>query len=118
MTRRILIADDYPHAAATLAAFFNLQGDDVQATSASNGDEALRIALADHPDVVLIDIEMPGMSGIEVARRMRAAFDGWHALLIGMSGRPQDGVDLSGVFDELLVKPLDLDALQQRLSSP
>jgi CheY-like chemotaxis protein len=66
----VLVVDDMPDTAETEAAVLALHGH--AARTAAGGEEALRLAAQDPPDVVLLDIGMPGMDGWELARRLRA----------------------------------------------
>src|SRR5207248_7534671 len=67
--RRILVVDDNVDSAETLAALLRLWGHEVQ--SAHNGSQAIAAARVMQPEIALLDIEMPAMSGYEVARRLR-----------------------------------------------
>jgi CheY-like chemotaxis protein len=67
--RRVLVIDDNADAADTLVAILSLLGHD--AVAAHNGAEGLRAAEKQHPDVIFLDIGMPGMNGFEVAVAMR-----------------------------------------------
>ena len=70
MTQRVLIVDDEPPARARLRRLVGeLAGVEV-AAEASNGEQAVRLAGELHPDVVLLDVRMPGMNGLEVARHL------------------------------------------------
>lgn len=68
---RILIADDHPVVRDGLAAIISTQPDFVVVGEAGNGDEVLQMVKTLHPDVVLLDLEMPGMDGVEALRAMR-----------------------------------------------
>ena len=69
MSRKILIADDEPSIVAALE--FLLQRDGYDVRVARDGEEALRLIEASHPDLVLLDVMMPQKSGYEVCARMR-----------------------------------------------
>ena len=71
MTVRILIADDHGVVRAGLRALLDGVGDLEVVGDASDGSEALRVAEQLRPDIVLLDISMPGVGGIEVTRRLR-----------------------------------------------
>jgi PAS domain S-box-containing protein len=109
---RVLVVDDNRDAAISLAALLRTLG--AHARSAHDGTEALD-AYRDHlPDVVLLDIGMPGMDGYEVARRLRAIPSDRRPLLVALTGWGQEedrqrAVDAG--FDHHLVKPADLRAL-------
>ncbi len=69
---RVLLVEDQRMVLGALAALLELEDDITVVGRAESGDEALRLAADQKPDVVLTDIEMPGMSGLELAERVRA----------------------------------------------
>jgi two-component system response regulator NreC len=73
MTIRILVADDHGVLRAGLRALLNAEPDMKVVSDASDGAEALQLAISRRPDVVLLDISMPDDTGIEVTRRLRGA---------------------------------------------
>src|SRR5260370_33040014 len=81
---RVLVVDDYVDNAESMALLLRLCGHDVETALA--GPAALRAAQALQPDAVLLDISMPGMSGYEVARRLRSMFQN-RVLLIAITAR-------------------------------
>lgn len=105
---RVIIADDYDDTAELLALL--LESSSPHRTSvAKNGEEALRLALDCRPDVVLLDIDMPKMSGLDVARAIRAFYGVNRPTLIGISGRHDISViSKDGAFDHVLQKPVDV----------
>ncbi|HEV7609599.1 MAG TPA: ATP-binding protein [Steroidobacteraceae bacterium] len=113
---RILVADDNRDAAESLALVLRFSGYDV--SIAFNGAEALEIAQRDRPRAAIIDIGMPGMSGHEVARRMRLEAWGRNAVLVALTGWGQEqdkqAAKAAG-FDEHLTKPVDLDDVERIL---
>jgi DNA-binding NarL/FixJ family response regulator len=78
---RILIADDHPVVRDGLAAMLATQPDFEVVAMAANGQEAVRLAAERNPDVVLLDLEMPELDGVEALSRMRAASPGVRALV-------------------------------------
>jgi CheY-like chemotaxis protein len=70
LSKKILIADDEPNIVAAVEFLLQRSGYEVQV--ARNGDEALKLVEATHPDLVLLDVMMPQKSGYEVCMRMRA----------------------------------------------
>lgn len=73
MTRRVLLVDDDPHIRALLAFAFDKAGFTVE--EAGDGEEALGAVARQAPDLVVLDINMPRMDGLEVCRRLRASSD-------------------------------------------
>jgi DNA-binding NarL/FixJ family response regulator len=78
---RILIADDHPVVRDGLAAMLGTQPDFEVVATAANGPEAVRLAAELKPDVVLLDLEMPELDGVEALARMRAASPAVRALV-------------------------------------
>ena len=114
----VLIVDDNRDSADSMATLIGMLG--FRTSVAYDGDEALRIAADLRPDVVLMDLGMPRMSGHEVARRLRAQSWAASILLIALSGWGQDEDrrrTAEAGFDHHLVKPLDLDALTLLLAA-
>ncbi len=115
---RILVVDDNEDAAATLAVLLNLIGH--QTHVAHDGQEALVAAAACRPEVVLLDISLPKLSGHEVARWLRAQPWGRDIILVAVTAMDQERFRLeshrSG-FDAHLVKPVDLRTLEALLAA-
>ena len=113
---RILVADDNRDAAESLALVLRFSGYEV--SIAFGGAEALEIGERDRPRAAIIDIGMPGMSGHEVARRMRLEAWGRNAVLIALTGWGQEqdkqAAKAAG-FDEHLTKPVDPDDVERVL---
>lgn len=105
---RILVADDNVDSAASLAMLLEFEGHDV--ATANDGAEAVEKAAVFAPEVVFLDLGMPGVDGIEAARRIRALPHGRQALLVALTGWGQAGdrerTEAAG-FDHHLVKPVD-----------
>ena len=104
---RILIADDDRDTTASLAALLRDEGHDVH--TAARGDELLALCSALRPDVVIADIELPGMSGYAVAQEARQRDGPLAPLLIAISGKWTKTSDKllghSMGFDHYLLKP-------------
>ncbi|MEN6624915.1 MAG: response regulator [Candidatus Sumerlaeia bacterium] len=116
--RRILVVDDVADSAESLADLLILWGHDIQ--TAHDGPTAIKVAHAFQPEVVLLDIAMPGMDGYEVARKLREMEECADALLVAMTGYGQEedrNRALDAGFDRHLTKPVDLEELQKLLTS-
>jgi CheY-like chemotaxis protein len=83
MRPRVLIADDETHALSVLSASLSNAGFDV--VMAANGSVAHDLAIRERPDVLVVDYQMPGLSGIELCTRLRAAGDAGRAPAILMA---------------------------------
>ncbi|GLW05993.1 DNA-binding response regulator [Microtetraspora sp. NBRC 13810] len=81
---RVLIADDQDLVRGGLAALLGLEDDIEVVAEVGRGDEVPPAVAAHRPDVVLLDIEMPGLSGLEVAERLT----GCHVIIVTTFGRP------------------------------
>jgi signal transduction histidine kinase/CheY-like chemotaxis protein len=115
--RRILIVDDSRDGGESLALLLRVLGAEV--ALAHSGRQALECVAAFNPDVVLLDIGMPGMDGYEVARRIRANPAHRNMQLIALTGWGQDEDrqrSAAAGFNHHLVKPADVDKLRQLLS--
>jgi CheY-like chemotaxis protein len=117
-SHRILVVDDNIDAATTLATLLKFLGADVQL--AHDGPAALTGIEKYRPDVILLDIGMPGMDGFEVAKRIRQQPEFNHVTLIALTGWGQEDDrrrTLEAGFDHHLIKPADIVALQGLLVS-
>ncbi len=88
MTIRLLIADDQALVRGALAALLDLEADLEVVSEVGRGDEVIAAAKASTPDVALLDVEMPGLDGIEAAAALRAAVPGVRILMVTTFGRP------------------------------
>lgn len=110
---RVLLVEDNSDAADSLAMLLELLGHHVRV--AHDGVVALEVAPANVPDVMLVDIGLPGIDGYEVARRVRQHPELKHVVLVALTGygREEDRRRaLAAGFDYHLVKPVDPDLLQ------
>jgi signal transduction histidine kinase len=115
--RRILIVDDSRDGGESLAILLRVLGAEV--ALAHSGRKALECVDAFRPDVVLLDIGMPGMDGCEVARRIRSNPANRQISLIALTGWGQDEDRKRSVaagFNHHLVKPADIEQLRQLLT--
>jgi len=108
---RVLLVDDEVEFVSALAERLNLRG--FEAQIATSGVEALRKVDASPPDVVLLDVLMPGMSGLEVMKQIKK--DHPQVQVILLTGRGSwDGIQgiREGAYD-CLMKPIQIDELMQ-----
>jgi two-component system, sensor histidine kinase len=116
--RKILVADDNVDAAESLALVMRMWNHEVYV--AQSGSAAWAMALRDRPDVCILDIGMPGMSGYEVARRIRNQPWGEETLLFALTGWGQsEDVERAKAagFNEHMTKPVDLERLSMLLAN-
>jgi two-component system phosphate regulon response regulator PhoB len=112
MTSTILLVDDYPDAVDVLALYLTGLGFDV--ITAHDGERALSEARRARPDLIVMDLEMPVLSGYEVAARLREEAETRGIPLIAATGHSharqlEDAVKAG--FDAVIVKPCDPDEL-------
>jgi PAS domain S-box-containing protein len=114
VTKRVLIADDNVDAAESLQLWLQLAGHEVR--TAANGIEALSVAEAFLPEVALLDLGMPDLSGFDVARRIRSAPWGRAIVLIALTGWGQEEDrrrTAEAGFHHHLTKPIPPDAIEE-----
>jgi len=105
----ILMIEDDADAREVLQISLEAEGQLVRV--AANGDDGIALAAATRPDVVFIDLGLPGLDGFEVARRLRALL-GTTVRLIALTGRTEDREATAAAgFDGHLLKPVGADAI-------
>ena len=113
---RMLVVDDEVDIANMLAEYFRMEGYDV--TCANSGAEALAAASAGAaPDIMLLDVNMPGMDGFEVCRRVREHLS---CPIIFLTARVEDVDQLDGFAagaDDYVMKPFSLEVLGRRVAA-
>jgi two-component system cell cycle response regulator len=118
MTARVLVVDDIPVNVRLLEAKLSAEYFDV--ITASSGAEALEKVAAEAPDIVLLDVMMPGMDGFEVCRRMKADPVGQHIPVVMVTALNDRGDLVRGLeagADDFLTKPVNDTALFARVKS-
>lgn len=116
---RILVVDDDPDIRDILERF--LSGLGCQVETVGDGEAALEALLREPPDVLLLDLELPELSGLEVLRRIKmASAEGLDIIVITMSGHPVAERHLGPKSLELgasdfIMKPFDLEYLENTL---
>jgi PAS domain S-box-containing protein len=116
--RRILVVDDNVDSASSLATLLELSGHETR--TVHDGLSAVEETLAFAPDVVLLDLGLPGIDGYEAARRIRTQPDGRSILIIAVTGWGQEEDrrrSREAGFDHHMVKPLRAAALEHLLAS-
>ncbi len=114
---RILVVDDNRDAAESLAMLLRFAGHEVH--TAHTGPAALTAAGKFRPGVVLLDLGLPGMDGLEVARRLRRDYSAHEMRLVALTGYGSDEDRRQcheAGFDDHLLKPVELDALERLLA--
>ena len=112
--KRVLIADDNVDAAESLQLWLEMAGHEVH--TALTGPAALKAAETVHPQVALLDVGMPGMSGLEVAAKIREAPWGREMVLIALTGWGQEEDrrrSKEAGFDHHLTKPVAPDVIEE-----
>ena len=115
--RRVLIVDDSPQVRQELRTLLPLVGDIEIVGEAADGHEALRLAQALQPEVVLMDLEMPDLDGYEATRQIKASFPSCRVVALTVHGYEgaRQKASQSGV-DVFLVKGGSIETLVQAIS--
>ena len=108
MSARILVVDDIESNVRLLQA--KLSAEYYEVLTASDGPTALAIAASERPDIVLLDVMMPGMDGFDVCRRLKEDPETRHVpvvLVTALDGRADRVAGLEAGADDFLTKPID-----------
>jgi DNA-binding NtrC family response regulator len=111
---KVLLVDDEKEFVSTLAERLRLRG--IQADETGSGEEALRLISEAAPQVVVLDVMMPGMGGLEVLKRVKSTHPEIEVILltgIGSTKEAVEGMKL-GAFD-FLMKPLQIEELIEKI---
>src|SRR5262245_4308621 len=110
-TMRVLVVDDFPNAAQASCFLLELLGHECKL--AVSGEDALAVAASFHPDIILLDLELPGRSGFDIAREIRAAEkNGAHVFLAALTGLQfTEQNSTAAGFDVHLTKPASAEKL-------
>jgi CheY-like chemotaxis protein len=107
---RVLVVDDNADMVASLTALLNLHGHDTR--SARNATDIVARLREHDPDAVILDLAMPGKSGLQAADEIRASLPGDRPMLIALTGERQAGPPrLPPGFNYFLTKPCDINVL-------
>ncbi len=115
---KILIAEDEPDIRELVAFMLRFAGYEVMA--ASNGEEAVQAATRDIPDLVLMDVRMPRMTGYDACRLMKANPDLHDVPVVFLSAKGQESEIQTGLeagAEEYLLKPFSPDELTSRVKT-
>jgi len=113
---KILIVDDEVLFSEALIRFLNLEGYD--SFSASAGEDALRLVKSQKPEIVLLDIRMPGMDGLEVLKRLRQEKENENMAIIMLSARDEESIIMQALAlgaDDYLLKPFEERQLKRKI---
>lgn len=114
----VLLVDDYPDTLEMWTLYLRAHGYSV--STADNGIDALAMARADIPNLVILDLDLPGISGYEVARRLRGGESTSQIPLIAATGYSADqqlAEARDAGFDTILVKPCDPEGLVRAIEN-
>jgi two-component system alkaline phosphatase synthesis response regulator PhoP len=116
--KKVLIADDEPDILEIIQ--FNLQNEGYEVVTAKNGIEAIDQAKKQHPDLIILDIMMPGKNGIEVCDilRLQPAFN--DTLIIFLTALSDEGTEIRGLetgADDYLTKPVSPKVLVSKVNA-
>lgn len=117
-SRKILIADDEPDILEILK--YNLLRDGYQVITASNGDEAIMQAKATHPDLIILDIMMPGKNGVEVCQVLRAQPQFKDTLIMFLTALSDEATQIKGLSmgaDDYISKPVSPNIFLSKVGS-
>ena len=111
---KILLVDDEVEFVTTLAERLQLRG--AQAQSATDGEEALHMIETDPPQIVILDVMMPGLGGLEVLKRIKIQYARIPVILLTGRGSTKEGIEgmRLGAFD-YLIKPINIEELIEKI---
>lgn len=118
MNYRILLVDDEPDILEFVG--YNLRREEFEVYTASNGREALEVAEQVQPHLILLDMMMPEMDGIETCRRLREIPSLAHTMVVFLTARAEDESQLEGFevgADDYITKPVKVKLLVSRLKA-
>ncbi|MBX3014182.1 MAG: response regulator transcription factor [Caldilineaceae bacterium] len=109
----ILVVDDDPKIRSVLSRGLRFEGYTVQV--AEDGTQALQLARIEPPDLVVLDVMLPGIDGLEICRRLRMGMQAPILMLTARDAVPDRIAGLDSGADDYLVKPFDFDELLARI---
>jgi two-component system, OmpR family, phosphate regulon response regulator PhoB len=118
MTAKILLIEDEAPLAEMLR--YNLEAEGFRVSHAENGEEAEILVAEEKPDLLVLDWMLPGVSGIEICRRMRARMETKSIPIVMLTARGEEGDRIRGLStgaDDYVVKPFSLPELMARVKA-
>lgn len=115
MPKHLLLVDDDALMRRSLS--FNLQKSGYRTSTAASGEDALQLAQNDPPDLVLLDIGLPGMDGLEALKRFKERLDSPVIFLTSRRRELDEVLGLELGADDYVTKPFDLDVLLARIKA-
>lgn len=118
LSKKILIADDEPDIIEILS--FNLKEEGYEVFTARNGDEALEKAAKTKPDLIILDVMMPGKSGIEVCNILRTQPASNTTLIIFLTAMSDESAEILGLetgADDYITKPISPKVLLSKVNA-
>jgi DNA-binding response OmpR family regulator len=113
LVKKILVVDDEPTLVATLK--YNLEREGYQVVTAVDGEAALSVARADHPDLIVLDIMLPGLDGFDVCRILRREMTAPILMLTAKTDEVDKVVGLELGADDYVTKPFSMRELLARV---
>lgn len=116
--RTVLIADDEPDILEILR--FNLQGEGYQVIMANNGNKAIELAKIHNPELIILDVMMPGKTGFEVCKTLRNLPEFKETIIIFLTALNDDNTQIKGLEtggDDYITKPISPKVLLSRVNA-
>lgn len=111
----VLVVEDEPHIARLLCQFLN--GEGYQASSVASGEQALTYVRSSAPDLIVLDLMLPGMDGIATCRSLRTFYTGPLLMLTAQEGDLQEVIALNAGIDDFMQKPIRPHVLKARIQA-
>ena len=116
--RTILVADDEPDILEIIS--FNLRSEKYEVVTAKNGNEAIEMAKAFNPDLAILDVMMPGKTGIEVCKFLRSQPQFDNIIIVLLTALNDDATEIKGLetgADDYITKPISPKVLVSRVNA-
>jgi DNA-binding NtrC family response regulator len=113
---RVLLVDDEEEFVSALSERLMLRG--IEVDSALNGEEALASLKQKEFEVVILDVMMPGLGGLEVLRQIKSTYPNTQVILLTGHGSTREGIEgmRLGAFD-YLIKPVDIEEMLEKMKA-